>query len=119
MNISEFKKGQEIVRVERVVYPSGAIDRGYMGEKMVFIGISNSNIYLKCEDTPINRSIHDDLTLILRCDVWSDGWSCWENPPTLDVFESGMNHIYEFLVEAKKREDYELLHKVKKLLNDI
>lgn len=73
MNISEFKKGDFIVRTKLV----GNNENAYIGEKMIIIGIANGLIYFK-------RSKGNKELQIQEC-KFSEGWEYWVEPPTLDL----------------------------------
>lgn len=81
--IYDFKKGDEIVRVQSAKpYSTGLRDRSYMGEKLIFIGIANGQIYCQRTDA-LSLKIFGDKTLGLSLDLWDEGWDLFIDPKTL------------------------------------
>ena len=69
--IYDFNKGDEIVRVVPAKeYSTGVRDRSYMGEKLIFVGIANGQIYFKRTDS-FSISIFGDKLLNLSLDTGS------------------------------------------------
>jgi len=116
--IYEFKKGDEVVRI----VPSKPIntirDRSYMGNKMIFVGIANGQIYLKSSNQLEIRLLGDSL-INLSLDIWDDGWDTWVDPLTLLDNEIDPIHIEDKLFDALTEEDYELAEKLKDILTKI
>jgi hypothetical protein len=120
-NIYEFKKGDVIVRITPAKPLIGMMgievrDRSYLGEKMVFIGIANGQIYLKRTDY-LSLQLFGDKLVDLPLDLWDDGWDTWRDPETLLENIICAETLLEKLEKALKDEDYELANKIKKLLN--
>jgi len=128
-SIYEFKKGDVITRIE----PSAALgkggffaeegfqDRSYIGEKMVFVGIANGNIYLQ-RTCPFELKILGDRLIDLALDIFSDGWDLWIDPLTLleDIDETlyvSTDNLQEAINKAIEEENYEAANKLKKLLD--
>lgn len=77
-SIHNFKQGDIITRIE----PSKNGDRSYMGDKMIFIGIANAQIYY--ENSSGITSILTGATMFnLSLDQWSEGWELYVDPRTL------------------------------------
>lgn len=77
-SIHNFKKGDIITRIK----PSKRGDRSYMGDRLIFIGIVNEQIYYENTDglaSMIGSSSMSKLSL----DEWSEGWVSYVNPLTL------------------------------------
>jgi hypothetical protein len=110
--IYEFKKGDEIVRVQ----PSKQFgDRSYMGEKLIYIGIENGQIYCK-RTNELELAIFGDKLIDLDVDLWDSGWDLFIDPKKLlEGFEPKMDAstIEEQIKKAIKNEDYELAEKLK------
>ena len=119
--IYDFKKGDEIVRVQPAKHYSavrvglfgqeedGVRDRSYIGEKMILVGIANGQIYL--------QSVVDEL-INLSLEFWDEGWDLFIDPKKLlEGFEPKMDNqiIEEQIKNAIKNEDYELAEKLKYL----
>jgi hypothetical protein len=132
-SIYGFKKGDEIVRVQPAKPYSavriglfgqeegGVRDRSYMGEKLIFVGIANGQIYLQRTDSFSLRMFGDKL-LNLALDIWDEGWDFFVDPQKLlDGFEPKIDKkfIEDKLKEAIEKEDYELAEKLKKKLSDL
>lgn len=124
--IYEFKKGDEIVRVQpakeyspRRMGPfgeeGGIRDRSYMGEKLIFVGIANGQIYCKRTDKSSIRIFGDKL-LSLSLDIWDEGWDLYVDPLTLlegDEPEIDETIIQNQIQKAIESEDYELVSKLR------
>jgi len=81
--IYDFKKGDKIVRIQPAKpYQNRMRDRSYMGEKLIFVGIANGQIYCKRTDR-LSLSIFGDELLGLALDVWDEGWDLFIDPKTL------------------------------------
>ena len=118
--IYEFKKGDEIVRVENAkpIQGNGIRDRSYVGEKMIFAGIANGVIYLK-PTTMISTFLAGKEKLMdLPLDNWDEGWDYWVDPNTLldNILDEKQINIK--LSEAIEEENYELADKLKKMLKN-
>jgi hypothetical protein len=77
-SIHKFKQGDIITRVE----PSKNGDRSYMGDKMIFIGIANAQIYYENPES-ITARITGTIMSNVALDQWSEGWELYVNPMTL------------------------------------
>jgi hypothetical protein len=118
--IYEFKKGDEIVRVENAkpIQEGGIRDRSYVGEKMIFAGIANGVIYLK-PTTMISTFLAGKEKLMdLPLDTWDEGWDYWVDPNTLLDNILDEKQIKSKLSEAIAEENYELANQLQKMLND-
>lgn len=128
--IYEFKKGEEIVRIKpakslgpmetlhgQVIERGG--DRSYMGEKLIFVGIANGQIYLQ-RTSELEQKIFGDKLLSLSVDLWDDGWNNWVDPMSLlnEDYEEKLSNeeLKSRMVNALKREDYEEAERLKNLL---
>jgi hypothetical protein len=130
MNISEFKKGDKVVRVEAAysyttTNPLTGLpetrggDRSYMGEKLTFIGIANGCAYFDREEDCSMSKILETTRVDLRLDWWSEGWEYWID---IDSVEDE-NHQIKFnlkqeIENAIKNEDYELIAELKLILEN-
>lgn len=74
-SILSFKKNDVITRV----IPSKTGDRSYMGDKLLFVGVANAQIYYK------NMSAIFDADKIrnVHFDQWQDGWVDYIDPEKL------------------------------------
>jgi hypothetical protein len=91
-------------------------DRSYLGEKLIFVGIANGQIYLKRTDY-LSLQLFGDKLVDLPLDLWDDGWDIWVDPVELLDNIISSETLLEKLDKALKDEDYELADKIKKLLN--
>jgi hypothetical protein len=129
--IYDFKKGDEIVRVQPAKPYSavriglfgqeegGVRDRSYMGEKLIFVGIANGQIYLQ-SDSDFRKAMFGDRLIDLSLDIWDEGWDLFIDPKKLlEGFEPKMDKqtIEEQIQNAIKNEDYELAEKLKSKLS--
>jgi hypothetical protein len=122
--IHAFTKGDEIVRIEpSKPYSSTQIglfgeetietrDRSYMGEKLIFVGIANGQIYLKRTDN-LSIELFGDKLLSLSLDVFDDGWDYWFDPENLLQGLEPKESLIHKLENAVKIEDYELATKLR------
>lgn len=131
--IYNFKKGDEIVRIQPAKPYSpkrmgvfgdegGVRDRSYMGEKLIFVGIANGQIYCKRTDE-FSLKIFGDKLLSLPLDVFDEGWESYIDPETL--LENCENEIIldeetinQQIKVAVDNEDFELAERLKKKLNN-
>ena len=118
--IYEFKKGDEIVRVENAkpVSIGGIRDRSYVGEKMIFVGVANGVIYIK---PTTNMSIFlegKNQLMDLPLDTWDEGWDYWVDPESLLNNILDKRQIKSKLAVAIAEENYELADKLQKMLKD-
>jgi hypothetical protein len=118
--IYEFKKGDEIVRVENAkpIQEGGIRDRSYVGEKMIFAGIANGVIYLKPTTIISTFLAGKEKLMDLPLDNWDEGWDYWVDPNTLLDNILDEKQIKSKLSEAIAEENYELANKLQKMLND-
>jgi len=116
--IYEFKKGDEIVRIVPAKPLNNIRDRSYMGNKMIFVGIANGQIYLK-RTNPLEKRLFGDDLANLSLDIWDEGWDTWVDPLTLLDNEIDPTHIEDRLFDALTDEDYELAEKLKNILTKI
>ena len=124
--IYDFKKGDEVVRVipakpyseKRIGIfgeEAGIRDRSYMGEKLIFVGIANGQIYLQRTD-PCKLTLLGDELIDLPLDVWDEGWDLYFDPQKLleglePKFDA--SNLEEQIKKAIENEDYELAEKLK------
>lgn len=128
--IYDFKKGDEIVRIQPAKPYSavriglfgqeegGVRDRSYMGEKLIFVGIANGQIYCQRTDS-FSLSMFGDKLLDLALDIWDEGWDLYVDPKKLlEGFEPKMDNqtIEEQIKKAIENEDYKLAEKLKSKL---
>jgi len=122
-SIYDFKKGDEIVRVQPAkpyspgLYETegGFRDRSYMGTKLIFMGIANGQIYLQPTDS-FSLHVFGDKLIDLALDIWDEGWDLYIDPQKLfDGVEPSIGNsiIEEQLKRAIANEDYELAEKLK------
>lgn len=121
-NIYEFEKGDDIVRIQAAKpYSDGGIcDRSYMGEKLIFVGILNGQIYLQRTDS-LSLAIFGDKLLDLELDLWCDGWDLYVDPiKLLHGIESKLddNIINEQILTAISEENYELAERLNNILKN-
>ena len=119
--IYEFKKGDEIVRIIPAkplidIMGKEMRDRSYLGEKMIFAGIANGQIYIKRTDY-LSIQLFGDKLVDLPLDLWDEGWGYWVDPETLLENIISDETLEKKLNKALSEEDYELANKIKKLLN--
>lgn len=88
-SIYEFKKNDVVVRVEpssiigySIMNPDGTRDRSYIGEKLIFVGVTNGCIYLKRTDE-VQVKVFGDKLVELPLDLFSDGWEYYIDPNKL------------------------------------
>jgi hypothetical protein len=129
--IYEFKKGDEIVRIKPAkslglmsvgFFGENVIDRGgdrsYMGQKLIFVGIANGQIYCQRTDT-FSLNVFGDKLLGLSLDIWDEGWDFYVDPTTLLnglEIKMDVSTIEEQIKKAIENEDYELAEKLKSKL---
>jgi len=70
-HISNFKKGDRIVRMKR----SHSGDRSYLGDEVVFVGIANNRIYVMKNEKFFGVNMRD-----LSLENWCDDWEYYSNP---------------------------------------
>ncbi len=116
--IYEFKKGDEIVRIIPAKPINNIRDRSYMGDKMIFVGIANGQIYLK-RTNELERRLFGDSLSNLSLDMWDEGWDNWIDPLTLYENDIDPIHIENRLFDALSREDYMEAEKLKNILSEI
>ena len=116
--IYEFKKGDEIVRIVPAKPINTIRDRSFMGEKMIFVGIANGQIYLK-RTSQLEIRLMGNSLINVSLDLWDDGWDCWIDPLTLLDNDIDRVHIEDKLFDALTEEDYELAEKLKDILTKI
>lgn len=133
-SIYHFKKGDIITRIKPskplsdIVFYGSVFrcdgDRSYLGEKLIFVGIANSLIYLQRTDK-VDLSIFGDKLLELPLDIFDEGWDFYFDPmnffndtiPVKD--ENTIEDIKEQLNSAILNEDYETANIIKLKLNEI
>jgi hypothetical protein len=134
-NITEFNPGDEVVRIIPAEPYSplriglfgetegGIRDRSYMGEKLIFVGVANGQIYLK-RTSPGSIMFFGDKLLSLALDIWSNGWENWIDPETLlgkAAIQLPEENIDDQITDAMTREDYKAvayLRRKKELRNN-
>lgn len=77
-SIHNFKQGDVITRVK----PSNNGDRSYMGDRMIFIGIANAQIYYE-NSSSITARLTGTTMSNVALDQWSEGWELYVDPRTL------------------------------------
>ena len=82
-SILDFKKNDVITRV----IPSKTGDRSYMGDKLLFVGVANAQIYYK----NISAIFDADKIRKVPFDQWQDGWIDFIDPEKL--FNSNQTFI--------------------------
>lgn len=119
--IYEFNRGDEITRIApSKKYQSGLRDRSYMGDKLIFVGIANGQIY--CQRTNKSElSIFGDKLINLSLDMWDEDWDYYFDPNKL--LEGLGNQIDKEIIEdeiknAIEKENYELVIKLKQSLKN-
>ena len=128
-SIYEFKKGDVITRIEPsktlgkggFFSDEGFQDRSYVGDKLIFVGIANGNIYCK-RTCPFELKILGEGLVDMALDIFSDGWDLWIDPLTLleDIDETlyvSTDNLQEAINKAIEEENYEAANKLKKLLD--
>lgn len=116
--IYEFEPGDEIVRIIPAKPINNIRDRSYMGDKMIFVGIANGQIYLK-RTNHLERRLFGDSLSNLSLDIWDEGWDIWVDPLTLYENDIDPIHIENRLFDALSREDYREAEKLKNILTNI
>lgn len=116
-SIYGFKIGTPITRVQpaKPYIDGGQGDRSYMGDKLIFRGIANGQIYL--ERTGIDKEIFSGKLIDISLDLWDEDWVEFidiEKTTSLHGIEVTLKHLNRLLKEAEKREDYEEAGKIKK-----
>jgi len=115
MNISNFKRGQFITRIEGAV---GKQDYSLIGKKVKLVGIGNGCIYVEGEDSY-------RYTLLLM--FFSEGWELYVDIDSLaseqiDVKKDEDKELFEqfelLITKLHECEDYELLSRLKKILDN-
>jgi hypothetical protein len=105
MKIQQFKKGDIITRIQR---SSITGDRSYMGEKIIFVGIANNQIYyflLEYKYIGVNKLRNVELK------DWEDGWDYYTEPNTL------INYDFLDSLDIKFLENYIRNKKLKNIDN--
>lgn len=77
-SIHNFKQGDVITRVK----PADNGDRSYMGDKLIFIGIANAQIYYENPES-ITARLTGTIMSNVSLDQWSEGWELYVDPKTL------------------------------------
>lgn len=128
MNITTFKKGDVITRVEPSLAIFGGFtgerlfgDRSYMGDPLEFVGIANGCAYFK-RLKKIDIMIFGDELLEIRLDAFSDGWEFYVDPKsllTIDYSQKVDKKTLEIeLQKAIDSENYELAEEIKKKIQN-
>ena len=134
--IYDFNKGDEIVRIQpakECINLNGISfrDRSYLGEKLIFVGVTNGQIYFKRTES-FALSIFGDKLYNLSLDIWDEGWNFYIDPnkffvkelrkEKLEKIESEIkldkSILEEQLKKAIETENYELAEKLKKKLEE-
>jgi len=122
MIIYDFKTGDVVVRIApaKPCGGDGTGDRSYLGEKLIFIGIANGQIYLKRTDSFSINTFGDNM-IDLDLDLWDEKWEYYIDPNTLS--EIGIPLIDSSTLETQLKnaitsENYELATKIKKLIDN-
>ena len=118
-SIYEFKKGDEIVRVTPAKPLKNLLgeirDRSFLGEKMIFAGIANGQIYLR-RTKKLDIIIFGKALLDLPLDIWDDGWDYFVDPENLLADILPREVLEDKLDKALEEEDYRLAERLRKLL---
>jgi hypothetical protein len=118
-SIYEFKKGDEIVRITPAKPLKNLLgeirDRSFLGEKMIFAGIANGQIYLR-RTKKIDLKIFGNGLLDLSLDIWDDGWDYYVDPENLLADILPRELLEDKLNKAVEEEDYILAERLRKLL---
>jgi hypothetical protein len=92
-SIYEFNRGEIITRIipsksrgctyslDGVLLNKG-IDRSYMGDKLIFVGIANGQIYFKNEN-PFHKEMFGDKLSNVALDLFDEGWDYYVDPNSL------------------------------------
>ncbi len=128
--IYEFKKGDVITRIipakpyseERIgVFgkKGGVRDRSFIGDKLIFMGILNGQLYFQYTNS-LELSLFGDKLKGLALDIWDEGWELWQDPQTLlgTNFIASKESLEKQLEIALKNENYEEAEKLKKKINE-
>lgn len=111
MNISEFKKGDNVVRTEA---SAGCEDRSYMGEKLTFVGIANGCAYFDRAEDSLMSKITGTTRTDLRLDWWSEGWEYWQDIENLEESNGAIKYnLKQEIDRAVANEDYDLIAELK------
>ena len=128
--IYEFKKGDTITRIipskskGQTITQSGQvinnIDRSYMGDKLIFIGIANGQIYFKV-DNDLHKQLFGDVLSNIPLDIFDCGWDYYTDPNSLfDGFEIlDRDNLTLQYNAAIRDENYELAKILKDKLDKI
>jgi hypothetical protein len=133
-SIHEFKKGDKITRIQpsKPVMKMGdeeIVDRNFIGQPFIFVGIANGCIYLKKEINEramsfFNMFIEEPMEppiMNLELEIFEDGWSYFIDPTTLGDENIEQNFSVKELEsqkkEALKKEDYKEADRLQKLIN--
>lgn len=119
MKITDFKKGDEITRVEQDRKTGSVM---FIGDKLVFVGILNGVIHLYAPQpimTPIGKMPKGKVAI--PAIAFEEGWELWKDPNTLYEGIEGIvkEEAKEFTLEkqlenAIKEENYELAAELEK-----
>jgi len=88
-----------------------------MGEKMIFAGIANGQIYVQRTDA-LDMKLFGDKLIDLSLDLWSEDWEIWVDPTSLKENIQPKADLEAQIKEAIKVEDYELAERLKKKLSE-
>lgn len=104
-SILNFKKNDVITRV----IPSKNGDRSYMGDKLLFVGVANAQIYFK------NMSGIFDVNTIrsVEFDRWQDGWVDYVDPEKL------FNSNETFIIVDTRTDEEKIREDLTKGFNDL
>lgn len=131
--IYDFKKDDIIVRIKPAKSLGPIIglmgetietcgDRSYMGEKLVFMGIANSQIYLK-RTSESDIIVYGNELIDLPLDLFDEGWDKWVDPKQLfeqdDTVMLSKSGIKDQLKIALQNENYELAEKLQEKLDKL
>ena len=116
-SILDIKKGAIVTRVaSSKPYPSGVTYRSYMGDKLKFIGVANSQIYFQSLEKHMINTFGADKVFGVPLDIWELGWDYYIDPTSLlDSLEDRATLEIK-LQRALDAEDYILAEKLKKQL---
>lgn len=129
MNITSFKKGDIVTRIEPSLAYCGFGnekfgDRSYMGNKLEFIGIANNQIYFKSLEEIDIVIFGENHIRSVAIDVWSEGWDLYIDPKSLlsenqPIITLNRRQLEVALQNALDIEDYEKAEQIKNQLNNL
>lgn len=143
MSIFEFTKGDLITRMTpskpiEIFGDETVVDRQYIGEPLVFLGVANGCVYVEHEDKPrssrrgrmdgnegpmgfLNQLMGRTGPINLPLDAYDEGWALYIDPYTIgekqeernDNVTESLESLQRKLSIALKKEEYEKAEKLK------